>query len=130
MTTRFESAVKGHAARLTAAAGVLITLKRGTSTTLAVKAVPAETRRDTQTFEGLPITIRTRDYIIKASDYLIGAVAVEPAEGDLIEETLGAMVNVYELVPKFGEPAWRWSDQRHSAYRVHSELQSMRAVTP
>ena len=124
MATRFHTAVTGHAERLISAAGVSVTLKRGVASTAAVDAVPGETRRDTESYDGIPLTLRTRDFLIQAADYIISAVAVEPAAGDVIEEVVGSTTYSYELIPRFGEAAWRWSDPRHTAYRLHTVLKA------
>src|SRR3990167_2991805 len=59
------------------------------------------------------IQSESRDYLLRALDLLIGGVAVTPARGDTIEETIGAQVFVHEVLPLGAEPPWRWSDPHH-----------------
>ena len=56
-------------------------------------------------------------------DYLIAAIDIaslgEPQRGDRITEVLAEGTVVFEVMPPSGEPAWRWSDQQRTVYRVH-----------
>ena len=46
-----------------------------------------------------------------------GEIIIEPQVGDEIE-FLGS---TYEVLAPSGEPAWRWSDAFHTAYRIHAK---------
>lgn len=59
-----------------------------------------------------------RDYLIRVAVLKLGGVATEPAVGDRITEADGS---IYEVLPPFGEPAWRYSDPYNFAYRVHTK---------
>lgn len=98
-----------------------ITLKRGASTTPDVTATVGNTRAEVMDQQGVTVQARERDYLIDVADYVIGSVAVEPAEGDEIRETDGATTHVYEVRPLGAEPAWRWSDPYRQTYRIHTK---------
>jgi len=99
---------------LKAAAGVEVAYTRGDqSITLTATVGRTVFRRNEQ--GGAAIEFGERDYIIVAADLTFG----EPAEGDRITEVIGGASKTFEVVPPFGEPAWRWSDPSRTAYRVH-----------
>ena len=62
--------------------------------------------------DGIWTRIETRDFIVGK-----GQIGCEPQVGDEIE-FLG---NTYEVLSPNGEPAWRWSDAFHTAYRIHAK---------
>ena len=77
-----------------------------------VKAVVGRTVFRSTDVDGIWTRIETRDFIVGKT--LIG---FEPQVGDEIE-FLG---NTYEVLAPSGEPAWRWSDAFHTAYRIHAK---------
>lgn len=58
-----------------------------------------------------------RDYLIPAASLTLG----EPARGDRVTEVLAEGMRVFEVMAPAGEPAWRWSDQARTVYRVHTK---------
>ena len=96
--------------RASVASDVVYTRLGGDAKT--VKAVVGRTVFRSADVDGIWTRIETRDFIV-------GKVLIdfEPQVGDEIE-FLG---NTYEVLSPNGEPAWRWSDAFHTAYRIHAK---------
>ena len=62
--------------------------------------------------DGIWTRVETRDFIVPKEQ-----LPFEPQVGDEVE-FLGA---TYEVLAPNGEPAWRWSDAFHTAYRIHAK---------
>ena len=77
-----------------------------------VKAVVGRTVFRSTDVDGIWTRVETRDFIVPR-----GTLGFEPQVGDEIE-FLG---NTYEVLSPNGEPAWRWSDAFHTAYRIHAK---------
>ena len=80
--------------------------------TAAIKAVVGRTVFRSTDESGIWTRVETRDFIV-AKELL----SREPEVGDEIE-FLG---HTYEVLSPNGEPAWRWSDAFHTAYRIHAK---------
>src|SRR5574344_579045 len=78
-----------------------------------VTAVPGRTVFRQQNEYGAFVRTETRDFIVKRE-----SLAAEPRKGDEIVD--GG--KTYEVLAPNGEPAWRWSDPTHTAYRIHTKL--------
>jgi len=70
---------------------------------------------------GASVVWGERDYFIEVADLVLGGVAVQPARGDKITETIDGTTFVFELQTPTGEPAWRYSDADRTRYRVHTK---------
>lgn len=102
-------------------AAVSVEYRRGGDTAV-VPAVIGQTVRRTSPEAGGGIERTDRDWLIVPADLVINGEQVEPAAEDLIVETVGDKTRTYEVRPAVDEPAWRWSDPRHSRYRIHTKL--------
>ena len=80
--------------------------------TAAIMAVVGRTVFRSTDESGIWTRVETRDFIV-AKELL----SQEPEVGDEIE-FLG---HTYEVLSPNGEPAWRWSDAFHTAYRIHAK---------
>ena len=89
-----------------------IVYKRLGGDALSVKAVVGRTIFRSTDVDGIWTRVETRDFIVPS-----GTLGFEPQVGDEIE-FLG---NTYEVLAPSGEPAWRWSDAFHTAYRIHAK---------
>jgi len=78
-----------------------------------VVAVPGRTVFRQQNEYGAYVRTETRDFVVKREH-----LAAEPQKGDEIEYA----GRRYEVLAPGGEPAWRWSDPAHTAYRIHTKL--------
>lgn len=119
MPNLFEKATTWLPEMVEAAAGITLTITRGVQSTADVVATVGQVAFRLDSEEGRRIEVGDRDYLISASVYKIGGVAVTPRLGDRFQET-GAS-EVWELQdPDTGEPAWRWSDgEQRTVYRLH-----------
>jgi hypothetical protein len=118
LTARLETGAARAWERLLSRTGGLVTLKRGSLTTSDVRAITGNTLLKVTTDEG-PRTIRTdKDFLILAEEYLIDGEAVEPVRADRITTAGGV---IYELLPYGDEDIYRWSDEYHIGYRIHTK---------
>ena len=79
---------------------------------VSIKAVVGRTVFRSTDESGIWTRIETRDFIVGKA-----LIDFEPQVGDEIE-FLGS---TYEVLAPSGEPAWRWSDAFHTAYRIHAK---------
>jgi len=70
---------------------------------------------------GALLRVEARDYLIRASDLVLGGTPVLPQRGDRIRETQSTQVFVYEVVAPGDEPCWRYSDPYRRTLRVHTK---------
>ena len=63
----------------------------------------------------------SRDFIVKASDLVLGGATVEPQRGDRIEITLSGVLCVFEVLAPTGMECWKWSDPYRKAMRIHTK---------
>ena len=89
-----------------------VVYRRPGGETAAIKAVVGRTVFRSTDESGIWTRVETRDFIV-AKEML----SQEPEVGDEIE-FLG---HTYEVLSPNGEPAWRWSDAFHTAYRIHAK---------
>lgn len=96
-------------------AGVTITYTRGASS-VEIVAVPG---RSTQSVDNGDIIteLQTRDYLLLASELVIGGAEVTPERGDTV--TVGG--EVLALLSQNGEPLWRYTDQTRTMLRIHTK---------
>lgn len=99
--------------------GINVQYSRGAGTVAdGLRVVRGSTRMSLSLENGAEISSRHRDYLILAEELVIDSVAIEPRPGDVITEEDGSQ---FEIVPLFGEPAWRWNDQERVVLRVHAQ---------
>jgi hypothetical protein len=72
-------------------------------------------------YGGVRMEWTDRDFLIHAADLVLNAVAVLPERGDVIRETQGGKVFMYEVMAPGKEPAWRWSDVFRKVLRIHAK---------
>jgi len=60
------------------------------------------------------------DFLIAAADLSINGVPFEPGRDDRIILTAGGRIHVYDLLPRGGDPPWRWSDPQKTTRRIHA----------
>lgn len=69
--------------------------------------------------------IRTRDYLITACELTINGSQTVPTKGDKIVETIGNIVNTYDVLrPDGNEQLYRTSDIGGKVLRVHTKLKN------
>lgn len=60
-----------------------------------------------------------RDFIINAADI---AAIVPPVVGDVIEQTIGAILYYYEVCAPAGGNPWTWVNPHETRMRIHTKL--------
>lgn len=100
-------------------AGVPITYRRG-ATGVALTAIVGQTPVELDEGHGTIVRSQVRDYLISATDLVVGGEPIQPARGDRIEENRGGKTYVYEVMPLGSEGPWRWSGPGRDTYRVHT----------
>lgn len=115
-----DDAATWLADQLDAHVAVTVTYSRD-SDSVELKATIGQTGFELQNEFGVAYTETARDYLITASLLILDGDTVEPAEGDLIVETVGGESRTFEVRAPDGGPAWRWSDPEAKQYRVHTQ---------
>jgi hypothetical protein len=72
-------------------------------------------------YGGVRMEWTDRDFLIHAADLVLAGNPTLPERGDIIRETQGGKVFVYEVMAPGGEPPWRWSDVYRKVLRIHAK---------
>ncbi len=72
-------------------------------------------------YGGVRMEWTDRDFLIQADDLLLGGTTTVPQRGDVIRETQGTRILVYEVMAPGREPPWRWSDPFRKVLRIHTK---------
>lgn len=105
---------------LTQAAGVTIVYTRN-GRTCSPTAWPGSTRDEAETIgTGGRFDANSRTYLILASTLQFDGDLVEPADGDVIIETISGIERRYEVRPIAEEMSWSWSGPEQTRYRVRT----------
>lgn len=62
-----------------------------------------------------------RDYLIRATDLVLGGSPASPQRGDQIREVVGGSTLVFEVLAPEGEPPWRYADPHRQMFRLHTK---------
>jgi hypothetical protein len=73
--------------------------------------------------------LESRDYLVTASELILGGQVKVPEAGDCIRETDGSTVYVYEVMAPGNEPVYRYSDPYRKTLRIHTKLVSTEPAT-
>ena len=125
----FATAIQQAFAGLQAVAGLQITYATPAGN-VGLRAVPGQSTFEIADADGGIIESQSRDYILLASELVIGGAAVIPARGHSVTEIAGdGFTYVYEVNrPDGGEQPWRYSDSSRQRLRVHTRLKSKAAT--
>ena len=96
-----------------------VTYQRG-SQSVALNATVGRSVFQVVAADGLVEQVERRDYLIRAADLALGGAATEPYVGDRIRETIGARVEVYEVMGAGQEKHFRKSDPDGLTLRIHT----------
>lgn len=89
--------------------------------TVSVLGTKGKTEAELSTENDLLIDASIQDWLIDAEDLVLNGVAVQPADGDTIAETVGTSTVTWEVrSPGDPEPTWRWADSFRRTYRIHT----------
>lgn len=108
-------------AKLKANCSTTVSLRRHVSETTGVSATVGSSDHQQIDELGGVIQMESRDYLIDSDDYTFSGVETEPKRGDVIVETIDGVVNEFEVMPFLGGAPWRWSDDYHTKYRIHTQ---------
>jgi len=97
-----------------------VTYRRGEDF-VEVRAAIGRTVFEVDDSVGVAERTESRDFLIPASDLVLGEQATLPKRGDHIEETQDATVYVYEVMAPGQEPCWKYSDAYRRTLRVHTK---------
>lgn len=115
MVSRFDQLTSLGLDRMRQNAGRTITYARGAGS-VELTAVVGNSGHDQLDDTGMPVTAQSRDYIVKASDLMIGGTDVLPVAGDEITDGTATFV-----VRSIGsDAAWRYSDAARTTLRIHT----------
>lgn len=81
---------------------------------------------------GVVQKFESRDFLVRASDLVLGGRPTLPKSGDRIRETSGEQVVVYEVLTPLGgnEPPYRYSDPNRRTLRIHTKHIGTEAIAP
>ena len=86
-----------------------------------VRAAIGRTVFEVEDSVGVLERTESRDFLIPASDLVLGDEQVLPQQGDRIAETQDGKVYVYEVMAPGREPCWRFSDPYRRTLRIHTK---------
>jgi len=86
-----------------------------------LNAVVGRTLFEVEDGYGVVERTESRDFLIPASDLLLGGAQVIPRRGDQIRETQNGKVYVYEVMAPGKEPAFRFADSFRRLLRIHTK---------
>ncbi|MEO0513482.1 MAG: hypothetical protein AAF108_11405 [Planctomycetota bacterium] len=98
-----------------------VVYRRGADS-VEIEATVGSTAFDRTDEYGVVHRIESRDYLLAASDLVLGGEAVTPKAGDRITETGEARLHEYEVLAPGDEPAWRYSDPQRRTLRIHTKF--------
>ncbi len=84
-------------------------------------ATPGKTTFHICRDQGVFEKTESRDFLITATDLVLGGELTLPRRGDRIRETQDGKVYVYEVMAPGTEPCWRMSDPYRIAMRIHTK---------
>ena len=94
-----------------------------------VSATVGKTTFEVDDGYGVLVRHESRDYLVLAADLKFGEIPTLPQRGDLVRETQGGQVFVYEVTAPGNEPCWRYSDPYRKTLRIHSKQIDTEAAT-
>jgi hypothetical protein len=113
--SRFAASIANGLDRIRQQAGVAVTYRRG-GQSVAVTAVPSPGRFEEVGETDAHVAAERRDYLVKASNLVLGGSDTTPREGDEIVEA-GV---TYRVVQGSDDKQWQWSDGGKTTRRIHT----------
>lgn len=117
MANFLNSAMAHAAAALKGNRGDSVTYQRGADSVSITAAIGAtEFERDDG--DGVQVAFKSTDFIITASEIILGGFATQPRRGDKIVSG----TRTYEVLSINGEPHFSWMDAAGTLMRIHTKL--------
>jgi len=129
MVTPIESAILAARAARKVVSGLSVIIRRGSFETLVARVTVGETRTEDYLEGQAVVSVRYRDFLIDASDYVVDGDQVAPQVDDKIVQMLGGREVVFQVVPLPGEREYRRSDRSGFVWRVHTREASNNELT-
>jgi hypothetical protein len=115
-------AAKALATLIHSAAGTQLVCRRGVEA-IEVDGTPGQTTFQTVDDNGAVQQFQSRDFLILAEQYAFGGRRCAPERGDRIQETIGGIDKLYEVMsPDLANPPFRYCDIQQTLLRVHTKL--------
>ena len=86
-----------------------------------VRAAIGRTVFEVEDSVGVLERTESRDFLIPATDLVLGGEEVLPQQGDRIAESQDERVYIYEVMAPGREPCWRFSDAYRRTLRIHTK---------
>jgi len=117
-----ERAARRFASRRTGVLSSSVVYSRGDKS-CTVSAAMAATKFTRTDEGGLNLSDEHRSFIIAAADLVFDgeSATFEPAAGDQVRQTIGSVVEVYEVMAPAGEPVWAWHDRFGIERVIHAK---------
>lgn len=115
--SRFSERITAALDRIRSEAAESVTYKRG-GQSVAVDAVSGATPVESYASFDVVVDATWRDWLIKASELILGGRVVKPAIGDRITQSDGT---TWEVLPVEGQRCWRPSDSQGYQIRIHTK---------
>lgn len=120
MTNLLQDGAAWLAERLIESAGRTASYRRGGNVASGLNLIPTESRHQATDRNGQVITQRMADWLIKGSDLVLNGKTILPLTGDVVETTIGAKSEQYEVVPAPDGRAFEFEDSHQHMLRVHT----------
>lgn len=120
MVTPIQSAAQAARAARKEVSGLPVIIRRGSFETLVRRATVGETRTEDFIEGQAVVSVRYRDFLIDALDYVVDGDPVAPQVDDKIVQSLGGKEVIFQVVPLPGEREYRRSDRSGFVWRVHT----------
>ena len=93
-----------------------------------VTATIGRTEFEIESEFGVHEKVESRDFLVPAAELVLAGAWTLPKRGDLIHETMGTTVFVYEVMAPGKEPHFRYSDAFRRPLRIHTRQVAESAV--
>jgi hypothetical protein len=120
MTDLLEKASNWLQERRTQYASRVVTYARGAAS-VDLPATVGKTTFEVDDGFGVLVRSESRDFLVLATDLVLGGQPALPQRGDRIAETQDGTTYVYEVIAPGNAPCWRYSDSYRQALRIHTK---------
>ena len=127
MANLLQSGTSWLADQLKTHASLQVTYVRG-GEQVVVSATIGRTEFEIDDGSGIVQRLISRDYLIQAADLILAGNQTLPQPGDLIRETQGGSVMVYEVMTPGNEQHYRYSDPFGKLLRIHTKHVAIESI--